>query len=69
MAERFKYFRSQIIPSDRDTTIYWIERHDGENFDIHVSDIPDGAIVMDVTYGQPEYMQEYIKEGEIFRKV
>lgn len=66
MCEHIKYFRSQIIPSDRGTIVYWAERHDEKNFDIHESDIPDKAPVTDVTYMPPV---EYVKDGDVLRKV
>ena len=47
--ERLEYYRSLIVPFDSGTMVYWAERHDGENFDIDPSDIPENAIVTDVT--------------------
>ena len=45
-----RYFRSQAIPSDPGTMMYWAEDEAGKAKDIHPNEIPQGAIVTDVTY-------------------
>jgi len=58
--ERFEYFRSQLVPGNIDTLVYWADRWDGESFDIHPSAIPIGEIVKDVTYINSEDPKEYV---------
>lgn len=41
------YYKSQLIPNDRDTTVYWSEDDAGIARDILPEHIPDGAIVID----------------------
>lgn len=43
------YYRSQIIPCNKDTMVYWGES-DGKEFDLLEKDVPEGSIVLDVTY-------------------
>ena len=65
--DRLKYFRSQLVPSDIGTTVYWADRWDGESFDIDPSDIPDNEIVIDVTYDM--HHEQYIKRNGIYKKL
>lgn len=45
-----KYFRSQAIAGNPDTMMYWVEYGDGKAADIMAKNIPDGALVSDVTF-------------------
>ena len=67
MVDYIKYFRSQAISFDRGTMMYWGDRHDGESFDIHPSDIPIGEIVTDVTRDKDPVQFIHTESG--FRKV
>ena len=49
MSERIKYFRCQIISRDIVTLVYWGEIKNGNSFDVNPYDIPENAIVIDVT--------------------
>lgn len=65
--DRLKYYRSQIVPFDQGTMVYWAERHDGKSFDIDPSDIPIGALVEDMTHDHVEVVQ-YLKTAQGFRR-
>ena len=58
-----KYFRSQIIPFDRGTTVYWGERADGKDFDIDPNDIPIYSKITDISYAGSEYQLVKDKNG------
>jgi len=64
MAEYLKYFKSQLHAGDPNTIVYWCERYDGENFDIHPSDIPNGALVTDVTYDKHPVEFRFIEASD-----
>lgn len=65
MEDRLKYFRGQIVPGNPDTLVYWADRWDGESFDIHLDDIPDGAEIVDVTDSRKEVI--YVKDNGVMR--
>lgn len=45
-----KYFRSQMVPGNIGTMVYWLEYEDGKSTDVNPSKIPDGAVVSDITF-------------------
>ena len=49
--KEIKYFKSQIIPSDKGTIVYWAEQG-GKAWDVRDYNIPKDAQVNDETYKQ-----------------
>ena len=64
MRDDGKYYRSQAIPGDINTVMYWVEFHDGKAADIPPNDIPEGAIVTDVTFEHDK--REVRRKGNTF---
>lgn len=59
-----KYFRSQAIPGDPCTMMYWVEYEDGKAADIDPNKIPDTAMVSDVTFERDK--RTVMKKGGTF---
>lgn len=59
------FYRSQLIPCDTRTMVYWYEDSEGECHDISDTNIPDGAVVTDITY--QDMPKKVIKTDGLFR--
>jgi ribosomal protein S27AE len=62
-----KYFRSQAVPCDIGTMMYWVEYEDGKNADVDPSKMLEGSIVTDITFESDK--REVIKSGNTFVSV
>jgi len=63
--EKVEYFRSQLIPSNPKTVVYWGVA--SSSFDIKPDKIPEGSTVTDVTY--EKHPLSYIKQGNYFNNI
>jgi len=59
-----KYFRSQMVPGNIGTMVYWLEYEDGKSTDVNPSKIPDGAVVSDITFESDK--RNIRKSGDTF---
>lgn len=59
-----QHFRSQIIPGNPGTMVYWVETEGEKDSDILPENIPEGAIVTDVTFAHDE--RRVRKSGDAF---